>query len=420
MGEISNALKAFDNVDNFSDEQINEINELNGEFKNLAKQADALQATIDIQAQASASTRVAAPVAPVVNQVPAGQGARTSNHYDKTMGFKNFGEFAGAVADISKGKIHNNFNNSTAYELAGEDGGVLIPTDFMSDIREKVTSDESLLPRTSNFTTSSNHMSVPTDEKEPWNGGITASWLGEGQQYTASKQELGQANFRLHKLGALVKCTDELLEDASALESYIRRKAPSAIVHKLNDAIIAGDGSAKPSGIINSGFTFEVAKEGGQTADTIVYNNIIKMEARLLPQSAGRAVWLAHPQVKEQLRQLQDSNGNLIYMNGGQFANAAAPGFDTLLGKPVVYMMGSMPQLGNSGDLILADLDYYYSVLKTSAITQDVSTHLFFDRDITAFKFTMRVDGKCPFKAPVTTQNGSFDMSGFVKLAERA
>ena len=82
-------------------------------------------------------------------------------------------------------------------------------------------------------------------------------------------------------------------------------------------------------------------------------------------------------------------------------------------------MMGAMPALGDSGDLILTDMNYYYSVLKTSGIKQDVSTHLYFDRDITAFKFSMRVDGRCPFKAPVTTQYGNYDMSGFIKLAAR-
>jgi HK97 family phage major capsid protein len=413
MADILNEIQVFETVENISDEQVETINALHGEYEQVKAKSEALEKVASIQNHATTSTRKSAPVNTPSPKV------EVKSRFDKTMGFKNFGEFAKAVADKSKGKVDERFNNSAAYEHISEDGGVLIPSDFLSEIREKAMGDDSLLPRTSNFQVSGNHLSMPIDEKEPWNGGIKAYWIGEGQQYTESKQELGQANFRLHKLGALVRATDELLEDASALESYIRRKAPEAIVHKLNDAIINGDGVAKPSGILGSDFTIEVAAEGGQAADTVVYKNLVNMEARLLPSASAGAVWIAHPAVKAQLRQLKDDNGNAIYMSGGQFPNLASAGFDTLLGKPIVYMMGAMPTLGDSGDIILADLNYYYSAIKTAGIRQDISTHLYFDRDITAFKFSMRVDGHCPFKSPVVTQYGNYEMSGFIKLAAR-
>jgi HK97 family phage major capsid protein len=418
LGEIQNELKAFDGLEDYTPEQLESVNAYHAEFQDINTEIEALEKLESMNNAISTSNRQTQPVEPVANKVPAGTGARTHNHYDKSYGFKSMGEFCKAVEGYSKGNVHSNFTNSTALESVGEDGGILIPTDFMTEIQEKVQGDQSLIPRTSDFTSSSNHMSVPVDETEPWTGGIQASWLGEAQQYTETKPQLKNADFKLQKLGALVKCTDELLEDAGALESYIRRKAPDSIVHKINDAIVTGDGVAKPKGILGSGFAFEVAKESGQAADSIVYRNLVKMESRLLPNS--NAVWLANPACREQLRLLTDDNGNFIYLNGSQFPNAAAAGFDTLLGKPIMYMMGAMPELGDAGDLILADLSYYYSVLKTGGVRQAVSTHLHFDRDITAFKFTMRVDGHCPFSAPVTTQKGNYQMSGFVTLAERA
>jgi len=414
LSEIFNELEVFNSITDLTDEQVATINTLHGEYEGVKAKCEALEKVAAISNHANTSARKTTTPKTENTKTPV---VEVTNRYDNTMGFKSFGEFASAIADKSKGKIDQRFNNATAYEMISEDGGVLIPEGFMTEIQSKVSGDGSLLARTSEFRTSSNHLSLPVDEKEPWNGGIKAYWMGEGQTYTESKQELGQANFRLQKLGALVKCTDELLEDAAALESYIRAKAPEAVMHKLNDAIISGDGNAKPQGILNSGFTVEVAAEAGQAVSTIVYKNVVKMESRLIPGNG--AVWLAHPQVKEHLRQLKDDNNNLVYMAGGQFPNIAEAGFDTLMGKPVIYMMGAMPALGDSGDLILTDMNYYYSVLKTSGIKQDVSTHLYFDRDITAFKFSMRVDGRCPFKAPVTTQYGNYDMSGFIKLAAR-
>jgi len=413
LSAIVTELEVFDAIENFSDEQIGSINTLNEEFEGIRNRVEALEKIEAIRNHASASAgRQAAPApkAPVPH-------VQVINRFDKTMGFKNLGDFAMAVADKSRGKVDERFNNSVAYEMVSEDGGVLIPGDFLTEIQTKVQGETSLLAKTSGFTTSGNHLSLPIDEKEPWNGGIKVYWTGEGKAITQSKQELGQASFKLHKVAGLVTATDELLEDATALESYIRRKAPEAMVHELNDVIMNGDGNAKPAGLIGSGFTIEVAKEVAQDADTVNYKNLVKMESRLLPMAKG--VWYAHPQCKEQLRLLKDDNGNYIYVAGSAFQNAAALPFDTLLGKPIYYMMGSQPALGDSGDIVLADLDYYYTLMKTSGMKQDVSTHLYFDRDLTAFKFTQRIDGNCPFKSPVMTKYGNYEMSAFVKLEAR-
>lgn len=415
MSEITNELAKFDGKDDFTSEDVEIINTLNSEYEGLKVKAEALQKIADMKNHANASQRQSQTPAPSEPTVPAGQ-IQVTNRLDKTMGFKNLGEFANAVVNKSKGNMDKRFNNATAYEMISEDGGVLIPDEFMSEIQEKVQGSESLLSRTFGVTVSGNSMSLPIDETEPWNGGVQVYWTGEGKSITESKPQLKLANFRLHKVAGLVKVTDELLEDAPAMESYIRAKAPQAIVSEFNDVIMNGDGVAKPEGFINSGFAIEVAAEGGQAADTIVYKNLIKMDSRLLPNS--NAVWIAHPQAKEQLRQLKDDNDNFIYVNGAQFANASATPFDLLLGKPVIYSMEAQA-LGDKGDISLVDLSYYYSIFKTSGVKQSISTHLYFDRDITAFKFTQRVDGKCPFKAPVTTKYGSYTMSGIITLAAR-
>jgi HK97 family phage major capsid protein len=93
--------------------------------------------------------------------------------------------------------------------------------------------------------------------------------------------------------------------------------------------------------------------------------------------------------------------------------------YGTLLGRPVLPMMGAMSALGDVGDIILADFSYYIAAVKSAGIKQAVSSHVYFDRDLTAFKFTFRVAGQCPYKAPVQTEKGSYNMSGFVTLAAR-
>lgn len=406
--EIVAKLDEFKGGD-LTPEQITEVNELHNEFTGLKTSIETQEKIEAMSVTAGTSQRkvVNKPTEPVV-----------SNKHKTTGGFASLGEFAKATQKHANGDIDSRFQNSTVFEGVGEDGGILVPKEFLTDIKTKFDSQDSLLARTSQFAVSGNALSMPIDEEQPWNGGVTSYWTAEGNQIQSSKPVLSEADFKLKKLAAMVKVNEELLEDSSAIESIIRRKAPASMVSKVNNAIINGDGVGKPKGILTSGFTLEVAKEGAQAADTIVYKNIIKMESRLLPGSS--AVWLAHPEAKEQLRQLKDDNGNHIYMNGAQFPNLAEAGFDTLLGKPVVYMAGAMRALGDKGDLILADLSYYYSLVKSSGVKQAASTHLYFDRDQTAFKFTMRLDGHCPFSAPVTTEHGSYQMSGLITLADRA
>jgi len=403
-------LSEFDTAENYSKEDLETINALNDEFTNLKGNIEAKEKIEAMKNVATQPVRKTVPVvAPRIEVVP--------SKLENNMGFGSFGEFAKAISNKAKGNIDQRFQNTAAYEKFAEDGGLLIPADFMSEINTKVKGDESLLPMTDSIVVSGNALSLPVDEAEPWNGGITTYWVGEGNSITESKGALKLAHWRLHKLAALVKATDELLDDAPALESYIKSKAPSAIMHRINDAIINGDGSGKPSGILNSGFKVSVAKKDLQAADTIVYDNIVNMEAVHIP--SNNSVWLAHPKCKAQLRLLKDDNGNAIYMNGGAFPSLASAGFDTLMGKRVIYMMGAMPTLGDEGDLILCDMSYYNTIVK-GGLNQEISTHLLFDQDQTAFRFIQRIDGSCPYTSPVTTQYGSYEMSGFVTIAERA
>jgi HK97 family phage major capsid protein len=260
-------------------------------------------------------------------------------------------------------------------------------------------------------------LSLPIDETAPWNGGVQAYWLAEGAPLTETKSKLGQASWKLNKLGALVKVTDELLEDATALESYIKAMAPEAINHKINSAILTGDGVGKPTGLLSSGFKIQVAKESLQTADTVVAKNVIKMYSKMIPSARANAVWFINPAVEEQLRVMKDDLGNFIYLAPGSQLNQTPYG--QLLGRPVVSLIGSMPQLGDEGDIIFADLSYYYSITKVGGLKQSVSAHLYFERDIQAYKWTMRIDGSCPFKTPVTTEFGAYQMSAIVTLEAR-
>jgi len=408
LNEIIGKLAEYSAVEDFTNEDVETINGLNEEFEGLKKNIEAKEKVVAMTAAASTSVRKTAPEATTRVEVSA----------PKNNGFKAFGDFLGSVKKAAGGEIDKRFMNTMSTGVDAE-GGFLVPDEFMTDVTKRLESDESLLAKTKQFVVSSNNLTLPKDESQPWNGGVAANWVGENAQISASTPNtLSEVSFKLNKIAALVHITEELSSDAVALESYMRGMVPGAIMHKINESIISGNGIGKPAGILGSSFKIEVAKEASQDADTIVARNVIKMYSRMLPASRGQAVWYVNAGCEEQLRTMKDDNGNFIYLAAGSQLNQSP--YALLLGRPVIPMLGSLPALGEAGDIIFADLSYYYSIVKAGGMKQAVSAHLKFDYDVQSFKFTMRLDGKVPFATPVSTQFGGHTMSAFVTLADRA
>lgn len=351
-----------------------------------------------------------------------------------SWGFKGFGEFARSVVKASaRGgnvdpRLVQNAPTTFGSEGVGEDGGFAVPPDFRTAIVQMVQGETSLLSRTDQQVTSGNSFSQPIDETTPWqtSGGIQAYWEGEASQFTQSKPNFQQTSLRLHKLTALVGVTEELREDAPALDGYLRSKAPEKIGFKVNDAIINGSGAGMPLGIMNSPALITVAKEGSQANDTVHARNIAKMWARRYAPWSNQYVWLVNQDVESELPRLgeviTDPAGTAV---GGSTPTYIAPGglrnagdFGLLFNRPVI-VTEACAALGDLGDIILAAMPQYLTVTKVGGIRSEMSMHLWFDYDMAAFRFILRLAGHPWLSAPITRKNGSNTLSSFVTLAAR-
>ena len=347
-------------------------------------------------------------------------------------GWHHLGDFASAVRAASRygGMVDPRLvaNAPTTYgsEGVGADGGFAVPPDFRSAIMEKVMAEDSLLGRTDQLTSTSNSVTFPADETTPWQttGGIQVYWEGEGDQLSQSKPNLKQVTVRLNKLAALVPVTEELLEDATTLDAYLRRKVPAKMDFAINKAIVQGTGSGQPLGILNAASLVSVAKETAspaQSADTVVYDNIIKMWSRMYGPCRSRAVWLINQDIEPQLYKMQfDRTASTAQVPVYLPANGAAGSpYATLMGRPVVPTQ-ACETLGDKGDIFFVDLTQYLSVVKTSGIRSDVSIHLWFDYDTAAYRFIFRVAGQPWWAAAIDPRDGTNTLSWAVTLDERA
>ena len=344
-------------------------------------------------------------------------------------GFNNMGDFARCVMSASRPggavdpRLLIDAPSTFGSEGVGADGGFAVPPEFRTTIMEKVMGEMSLLARTDLIDVTGNSMTIPKDETTPWQstGGIQAYWEGEGQQLTQSKPQLEEATIRLNKLTALVPVTTELLEDAASLASYVNRKAPEKIEFKINLAIIQGTGVGQPLGIVNSPALVSVSEEASQAAATVNHQNIVKMWARLYGPARQNAVWLINQDVEPQLNSLGFPAGATtvqfpVYIPPGGLS--VAP-YATLMGRPVIPTQ-ACSTLGAEGDIILCDLKAYLAAQKVGGMRAETSIHLWFDYDITAFRFILRVAGQPWWSQPITPLNGSNTLSHFVALNTRS
>ncbi len=305
------------------------------------------------------------------------------------------------------------------------DGGFLVQQDFANEILARAYDTGVLASRVRRMSISSNSngMKIPAvDEVSRANGsrwgGIQAYWEGEADAYTASKPKFKMMELVLKKLTGLYYATDEVLADASVLESVVSQGFAEEFGFKLDDAILNGDGAGKPLGILSSPSLVTVAKEGSQTAATINVNNLAKMRSRLYGRSRQNAVWLMNQDIEPQLLTLSISVGNNafpVYLQGGTVAGEQ---YDTLFGRPT-FPVEQCATLGTAGDILLVDPSQYLLIDK-GQMQRAVSVHVRFLHDEQVFKFTYRVDGQPIWSSALTPFKGSTTQSPFVALAPRA
>ena len=305
------------------------------------------------------------------------------------------------------------------------DGGFLVQTDFVQDLLSR-TYDTGVLPsrcRKLQISTNANAVKIPyvnetsRADGSRW-GGIRGYWANEAAAKTASQPEFGRVELELNKLVGLCYLTDELLQDASMLDGFVRDGFAEEFGFKLDDAIVNGSGAGQPLGIMNSGSLISVTKETGQAATTIVAENIIKMWARMWARSRPNAVWFYNQDIEPQLHTMNlavGTGGIPVYMPAGGLSSAP---YATLYGRPAIAIEQAQT-LGTTGDIILADFSQYLLADK-GAMQSAASIHVKFVYDETCLRFVYRVDGQPWWQTTLTPKNGTNTVSPFVVLETRS
>ena len=274
------------------------------------------------------------------------------------------------------GNPQNETRQSGASEAVASEGGYLVQKDFNDAILEKTYSigeiasrvtRQAIGPQANGLTYNSIDESSRANGSR-W-GGVRAYWTAEAAALTASQPTFAQQTLTLKKLTALFYATEELLSDQTALAGLVERIVPEEIAFKVEDAILDGSGSGQPLGISNSAANITVAKESGQTATTIVANNVEKMWARCWGPSRSTAVWLINQDCEASLMAMADANSNAIYLPPLGLSDTP---FSRIMNRPVLTSE-YCATLGSVGDIRLVDLSQYLLIDKYAEILRCTS-----------------------------------------------
>lgn len=310
--------------------------------------------------------------------------------------------------------------NSYGTTIPG-DGGYLVPESFRQDIMTLSLESGITRPRATVIPMSGASLTIPavddtTHASETTFGGVTVYWTSEAGSLTETQAKFARVKLEAEKLTAFSLVPNELPADAPAFLAWFMARMPQAVAWKEDMGFINGTGVGQPLGWLNSPAAISVTKETNQTADTIVWQNIIKAYSRMLPTSLGSAVWVANIDTLPELATMALSvgtGGSAVWLNNGVDGPPAR-----ILGRPV-FFTEKVPTVGDAGDINFVDLSYY-AIGDRQTMRLESSTDFKFQNDETAFRLIERVDGRPMLLSALTPAKSSSTLSAFVKVAARA
>jgi HK97 family phage major capsid protein len=430
---------------------VEEAKKLLAEAEVLREQAKALKAAGELEADADAQIKAFDAAA---KEPPTDEGGLVvvEDETDKKAKdpnlFKSMGEFFQAVAnedrkiapfkdsdgyDIGKALGDHVVGSMTAAKVAKAitgmsetvpaDGGLLVGVDNQPGILARSYGVGQLVQRVQMYGISAgnNGMTFNADAETARTagnrrGGVRYYWAAEGAEKTASAPTFRRIELNLNKIIGLVYATDELLQDAQALQSYIMTIMPEELTVGVENAIYNGTGAGQPLGILGAPCLVTQAAEAGQAAATIVSENVINMWSRRWV-GARDYVWCVNQDVLPQLYQMNlgvGTGGALTFMPPGGLSGAM---YGTLFGRPVLELE-QCPTLGTVGDIALCSWNEYLMIEK-GGMQSASSIHVRFIFDETVFRFVYRCDGQPAWNQPLTPMNSTVTQGPFVVLATR-
>lgn len=433
-------IKAIQAIEDATEEQLDQALTLADEIKALDAQLEKLTKIAAIDVGDLAPQQSTEP-AERITQTSAIQ-TRENVMRDPMKGFQTPREFFNTVMRFERGQIREeqlpvgarllmtNEQGVPIRAAAGGDeqstfsdpyGGFLVPEGMSPDLLQVTAEADPTMGRTTVIPMDTPIIRIPArvdkDHSNSVTGGLRWYRRAEADTVAASRMELERIELRADNLMGLAYVTEELLRDSPRSVAAMLADGFSVELRSflLNERL-NGNGAGEMQGTLNSGngALVSIAKEGGQSADTINFQNILKVRSRVWGYQ--NAVWIANHDTLPQLGQL-----SLAVGTGGSavFVPSVVPDLpDMLLGRPL-FFSEYVPTVGDAGDISCQNFSQYLEGIYQPLESAE-SIHVRFVNHERAFKFSARIGGAPWWRSALTPKNGANTLSPFVQIAARA
>ena len=216
----------------------------------------------------------------------------------------------------------------------------------------------------------------------------TASWIDEEGGIPEGDDTFGQQTIGAHKVGTIIKVSEELLNDAAFdLEGYFSAEFSRRIGNKEEDAFFNGDGTGKPLGVLAANGGAEVGVTAA-SATAITAEEVISLFYSLEAPYRENAIWVFNDATMAAIRKLKGNDGQFLWQKALHEGD-----HETLLGKPV-FTSPFMPAIAAGAKPILfGDFNFYW-IGDRQGVTFKRLNERYADTGQIGFLATKRVDGK--------------------------
>lgn len=266
------------------------------------------------------------------------------------------------------------------------EGGYIVPEEFETMLT-------AALQDINEIRQYANVISTGSDRHIPVESSLgTATWTAEEAAYTESDAAFGRVTLESHKLGTIIKVSEELLQDSFfGVDSYLATNFGKRFGLAEESAFVAGDNSGKPNGIVQ-GSSLGVTAAG---AAAITSDELIDLYHSLARPYRSNAVFMMNDSTAKLVRKLKDGNNQYLWQPGIQ---AGQP--DMLLGRPVVVSTAMPAATTGLKSMIFGDLSYYTIADRTGTVMQRLN-ELYAANGQVGFRAYKRTDGETTLSAGI-------------------
>ena len=295
---------------------------------------------------------------------------------------RNSDEYKKAFWNQMRGRVTPEVYNALQVGTLSE-GGYTVPDEFDRQLIDGLMEENIMRGLVHIIKTGSGEHKIPVVASHG-----AGSWIDEEQSIPESDDAFSQVTLSAHKFATMIRVSRELLNDSAFdIAAYIAQEFVRRAGAAEEEAIISGDGSHKPIGLLHATLGAQVGVTAN-SATAITADELIDMQHSLKAPYRRKAVWIMNDATISAIRKLKDGQGQYIWQPG------IKEGAPDMLFNQKVLMSNYMPLIGAGNKVILYGDYSYYWLAEREGRTMERLNELYAVTDQVGFKMTERLDGR--------------------------